>query len=148
MYSLRNIFLSLIFDSVLLSVIPFPHLRFNVLRLPSLPLKCALVYRKLLYRWSSNYWYVFIAKEIRQMCFTGMCYQRNYRQHTKVRSVRSNSLSHEAHVWNDFLACMTGALWAKRGERDISRGARHEDEARDEGKRKIKSTEVRVLLNF
>ena len=66
MYSLRNIFLSLIFDSVLLSVIPFPHLRFNVLRLPSLPLKCALVYRKLLYRWSSNYWYVFIAKEIRQ----------------------------------------------------------------------------------
>ena len=30
------------------------------------------------------------------------------------------------------LACMTGALWAKRGERDISRGAR------DEGKRKIK----------
>ena len=36
------------------------------------------------------------------------------------------------------LACMTGALWAKRGERDISRGARHEREARDEGKRKIK----------
>ena len=35
------------------------------------------------------------------------------------------------------LACMTGALWAKRGERDISRGARHEREARDEGKRKI-----------
>ena len=33
---------------------------------------------------------------------------------------------------------MTGALWAKRGERDISRGARHEREARDEGKRKIK----------
>ena len=29
------------------------------------------------------------------------------------------------------VACMTGALWAKRGERDISRGAR------DEGKRKI-----------
>ena len=46
------------------------------------------------------------------------------------------------------LACMTGALWAKRGERDISRGARHEHEARDEEKRKIKSTEVRVLLNF
>ena len=36
------------------------------------------------------------------------------------------------------IACMTGALWAKRGERDISRGARHEREARDEGKRKIK----------
>ena len=36
------------------------------------------------------------------------------------------------------VACMTGALWAKRGERDISRGARHEREARDEGKRKIK----------
>ena len=32
---------------------------------------------------------------------------------------------------------MTGALWAKRGERDISRGARHEREVRDEGKRKI-----------
>ena len=30
---------------------------------------------------------------------------------------------------------MTGALWAKRGERDISCGARHEREARDEGKR-------------
>ena len=27
------------------------------------------------------------------------------------------------------LACMTGALWAKRGERDISRGARYEREA-------------------
>ena len=36
------------------------------------------------------------------------------------------------------IACMTGALWAKRGERDISRGARYEREARDEGKRKIK----------
>ena len=36
------------------------------------------------------------------------------------------------------IACMTGALRAKRGERDISRGARHECEARDEGKRKIK----------
>ena len=28
-------------------------------------------------------------------CFRGRCYQRNYRQHTKVRSVGSNSLSHE-----------------------------------------------------
>ena len=28
-------------------------------------------------------------------CFTGICYQRNYRQHTKVRSVGSNSLLHE-----------------------------------------------------
>ena len=27
---------------------------------------------------------------------------------------------------------MTGALWAKRDERDISRGAWHEREARDE----------------
>jgi len=36
------------------------------------------------------------------------------------------------------LACMTEALWAKRGERDISLGARHEREAREEGKRKIK----------
>ena len=33
---------------------------------------------------------------------------------------------------------MTGTLWAKRGERDISRGAQHEREARDERKRKIK----------
>ena len=45
-------------------------------------------------------------------------------------------------IWNSplsgqRLACMTGALWAKRGERDISRGARHEREARGEGKRKI-----------
>ena len=36
------------------------------------------------------------------------------------------------------VACMTGALWAKRGERDISCGAWHECEARDEGKGKIK----------
>ena len=36
------------------------------------------------------------------------------------------------------VACMTGALWAKRGKCDISRRARHEHEARDEGKRKIK----------
>ena len=61
---LYNIFLSLLLDSVLRSVIPFPHSRFNILRLPSSPLKCALVYRKILFRWSSNY--VFIAKEIRQ----------------------------------------------------------------------------------
>ena len=33
---------------------------------------------------------------------------------------------------------MTGALRANRGERDISRGPRHEREARDEGKGKIK----------
>ena len=43
---LYNIFLSLLLDSVLRSVIPFPHSRFNILRLPSSPLKCALVYRK------------------------------------------------------------------------------------------------------
>ena len=61
---LYNIFLSLTFDSVLRSVIPFPHSRFNILLLPSSPLKRALVYRKSLFRWSSNY--VFIAKEIRQ----------------------------------------------------------------------------------
>ena len=34
---------------------------------------------------------------------------------------------------------MTGALSAKQGERNISRGARHEREARDEEKRKILS---------
>ena len=43
---LYNISLSLLFDSVLRSVIPFPHSRFNILRLPSSPLKCTLVYRK------------------------------------------------------------------------------------------------------
>ena len=42
------------------------------------------------------------------------------------------------HTERSWLACMTGALWAKRGERDISRGARHEREVRHEGKRKIK----------
>ena len=44
-------------------------------------------------------------------------------------------------TWSLFylkIAFMTGALWAKRGEHDISRGARHEREARDEGKRKMK----------
>ena len=51
---LYNIFLSLLLDSVLRSVIPFPHSRLNILRLPSSPLKCAC----------SNY--VFIVKEIRQ----------------------------------------------------------------------------------
>ena len=61
---LYNIFLSLKFDSVLRSVIPFPHSRFSFLRQTSSPLKCALVYRKIIFRWSSNY--VFISKEIRQ----------------------------------------------------------------------------------
>ena len=56
--NLNNVFLSLLFDSVPRSVIPFPQSRFNILRVPSSPLKCALVYR------SSNY--VFILKEIRQ----------------------------------------------------------------------------------
>ena len=61
---LYNIFLSLLFDSVPRSVIPFPHSIFNILQLLSSPLKCALVYRKFFFRWSSNY--VFIVKEIRQ----------------------------------------------------------------------------------
>ena len=38
------------------------------------------------------------------------------------------------------VACMTGALWAKQGERDISRGVRHERKVRDEGKRKINNS--------
>ena len=55
------------------------------------------------------------------------------------------SLSHQRHrevrsgcsvQWG--IACMTSALWAKWGKRDISRGARHEREVQDEGKRKIK----------
>ena len=41
------------------------------------------------------------------------------------------------------IACMTGA----RGERDISRGARHERKARDEGKRKIKRRFIFLFLS-
>ena len=41
---------------------------------------------------------------------------------------------------------MTGALWAKRGERDISRGARHEREARDEGREGESTESVGSLL--
>ena len=36
---------------------------------------------------------------------------------------KGNKLMLQCHA---LVACMTGALWAKRGERDISRGARHE----------------------
>ena len=36
---------------------------------------------------------------------------------------------------NEHRACITGALWAKRGERDILREARDEHESRDEGRR-------------
>jgi len=35
-----------------------------------------------------------------------------------------------------WIACMTGALWAKWGECDISHGAWHKREAQDEGKKK------------
>ena len=97
---LYNIFLSLLLDSVLRSVIPFPHSRFNILRLPSSPLKCALVYRKFFS--VKQQLCLYCKRNQTKTCFTGICYQRNYRQHTKVRSVRSNSLSHEAHMWNDF----------------------------------------------
>ena len=48
----------------------------------------------------------------------------------KLMHALASYLRREGHL----LACMTGALWAKQGERDISRGARHEREARDEGK--------------
>ena len=41
---LYKIFLPLIFDSVFRSVTPFPDSRFQVLGLPSSPLKCALEY--------------------------------------------------------------------------------------------------------
>ena len=47
---------------------------------------------------------------------------------------------------------MTGALWAKRGERDISRGARHEREERrgnireDEGREGESTESVGSLL--
>ena len=43
---------------------------------------------------------------------------------------------------------MTGALWAKRGERDISRGARHEREARDEVKIKIMANRDMTTLGL
>ena len=36
------------------------------------------------------------------------------------------------------IACITGTLWAKRGERGILREARNEYEAWDEGRRKVK----------
>ena len=37
-------------------------------------------------------------------------------------------------IVSEIVACMTGALWAKWGERDISRGARHERETREREK--------------
>ena len=89
---LYNIFLSLILfwlrtsfrDSV--SSFGIPCFRAAIFAIKM----CIRIYRKILFRWSSSY--VFIAKEIRHTCFTGICYQRNYRQHTKVRTVGSNSL--------------------------------------------------------
>ena len=50
----------------------------------------------------------------------------------KIYAQRFLTIINEHTVYLN-VACMTGALWAKRGERDISRGARHEREARDEG---------------
>ena len=56
-----------------------------------------------------------------------------------MRTVSFQGVTKEWDFYGNFrVACMTGALWAKRGERDISRWARHEREARDEGKGKIK----------
>ena len=61
-----------------------------------------------------------------------------YFKHLKFHLLSSHLSASAAIRIAITIACMTGALWAKRGERDISRGARHEREARDEGKRKIK----------
>ena len=89
---LYNIFLSLLLDSVLRSVIPFPHSRLSIL------ITAAIFAIKMCMQQLCLY----CKRNQTKTCFTGICYQRNYRQHTKVRSVRSNSLSHEAHMWNDF----------------------------------------------
>ena len=63
------------------------------------------------------------------------CLQLTFRQPVlqgrQIENVRMRHLLTEKDHWNfKIIACMTGALGAKRGERDISRGAR------DEGKRK------------
>ena len=46
------------------------------------------------------------------------------------------------------VAYMAGALWAKRGERDSSRGARHEREARDEGKTREREKEIKLYFSL
>ena len=59
------------------------------------------------------------SSEERQNIYFKYIYSKWSRQHSILTFAEEN------------LACMTGTLWAKRSERDISRGAR------DEGKRKI-----------
>ena len=87
---LYNIFLSLIFYSVLPSVIQFPH---------SFEIQCftaAIFAIKISVQKNSfsvkQQLCIYCKRNQTNMCFTGICYQRNYRQHTKVRSVGSNSL--------------------------------------------------------
>ena len=53
----------------------------------------------------------------------------------------------ETRPWHT-IACMTGALWAKRDERDISRGARHEREARTRGEKNKAPVRSPLLLLF
>ena len=50
-------------------------------------------------------------------------------------------------VWDILsLACITGALWAKRGERGILREVQNECEAQDEGRRKNEKKQKQILL--
>ena len=54
---------------------------------------------------------------------------------------RPLSLTRQLLLWwvRIRVACITGALWAKRGERGILREVRNECEARDEGRRALRT---------
>ena len=89
---LYNIFLSLIFDSVLRSVIPFPHSRFNVLRLPSSPLKCALEYAAKFFFGEAATMSLLQKKSEKHELYR---YMLSKKLQATYLSVGSNSLSHE-----------------------------------------------------
>ena len=46
--------------------------------------------------------------------------------------------------WKKYLACITGALWAKRGEHDISRGAR----SARRGEEKVSSPRLALRVKY
>ena len=59
-----------------------------VLRLTSSPLKCALVYRKKSFSVKQQLC-LYCKRNQTNTCFTGICYQRNHRQHTnEIREAR------------------------------------------------------------
>ena len=91
-------------------------------------------------QWTGVKWNLWLQQPQAPSCSS--CIKKKNRQHTYQRNAavsESNTKKRRCKPRAiQYLACMTGALWAKRGERDISRGARHERDARDEGKRKIK----------